>query len=65
MGEVVQLFGTPPAAEGSVEVQDFVSEHLLEFMSAVTTLDQSTTRDEMNDNITEVRRLVGEWPDRI
>lgn len=65
IGEVIDLFGAPPIAQEDEKIATFVEDHLMEFIGTVQMLDSATTRDEFNDQIEEVRRLVAQWPRRL
>jgi len=65
MGDVIPLFGPPPAADGDDAVGEFVEEHLNQFFNAVQALGYAEDRDDMNTAMQEVRLLVRQWPKKI
>jgi hypothetical protein len=63
IGEVVNLFGgSPPAAEGSSKVSDFVDAYMGDFLAAVKQLDDAATEEEFEEAKAEVESLVAAWP---
>lgn len=63
MGDVIDLFTGAPIAEiEDTRIQEFVSEHLNEFLFAVQGLAEADNESDARGFMDEIRELVASWP---